>query len=116
MVSAWRGSAFGGKRRVVLSELIAAVQAGNPHLPRRAVEAAVRLLIAQLADALARGERVELRRFGVFSVANLPARAVHDPRTGKALGKRPGRAVRFRPAAGLANAVDGRPRPSRHDG
>ena len=34
-------------------------------------------------DAMARGDRVELRGFGAFSVKNRPARVGRNPRTGE---------------------------------
>ncbi len=36
-------------------------------------------------DALAEGNRVELRGFGAFSVKNRPARTGRNPRTGEAV-------------------------------
>ena len=60
-----------------LSKRLAAV---NPHLYARDIEWIVDTVFEQIGSALARGERVELRGFGVFSVRG--ARLGHNPRTG----------------------------------
>ena len=64
------------------SELIARLAARNPHLYQRDVEHIVNSILDEIIDALARGDRVELRGFGAFSVKNRPARQGRNPRTG----------------------------------
>ena len=67
------------------SELIAALAADNPHLRGAAVEVSVATIFAQLTDALSRGERVELRGFGAFTIKHRDARTGRNPRTGEAV-------------------------------
>ena len=64
------------------SELVQKLATANPHLYQRDVEAIVTAIFDEIAGALARGDRVELRGFGAFSVKHRPARAGRNPRTG----------------------------------
>jgi integration host factor subunit beta len=67
---------------MIKSELVQRVAAQNPHLYQRDVENIVNAIFGEIVDALARGDRVELRGFGAFSVKNRPARTGRNPRTG----------------------------------
>jgi integration host factor subunit beta len=64
------------------SELIQALAQDNPHLYHRDVERIVSTVFDEISDALARGDRVELRGFGAFSVKARVARVGRNPRTG----------------------------------
>ena len=65
------------------SELIARLAEANPHLYQRDVERIVTTIFDEIAIALARGDRVELRGFGAFSVKRREARQGRNPRTGE---------------------------------
>ncbi len=67
------------------SELIAELAANNPHLRGADVELIVATIFDQITGALARGERVELRGFGAFTVKRRNARTGRNPRTGEAV-------------------------------
>jgi integration host factor subunit beta len=67
------------------SELIARLAERNPHLYQRDVERIVTTIFDEIAAALARGDRVELRGFGAFSVKSRDARQGRNPRTGEAV-------------------------------
>lgn len=58
-------------------------------------------LFDTLAEVLRRGERVEIRGLGTFSVARTKARKGRNPRTGAAIDIPPGRRVRFKPSKSL---------------
>jgi integration host factor subunit beta len=64
------------------SELIERIAAENPHLYQRDVEKIVNTILNTIMAALARGDRVELRDFGVFGVRTLDARTGRNPRNG----------------------------------
>jgi len=68
---------------VIKSELIQKIAAANPHLFHRDVERIVNVIFDEIVDALARGDRVELRGFGAFTVKHRPAREGRNPRTGE---------------------------------
>ncbi len=65
------------------SELIAKLAGKNPQLYIRDVEIIVETIFEEMTDALARGDRVELRGFGSFSVKEREARTGRNPRTGE---------------------------------
>jgi integration host factor subunit beta len=67
------------------SELIERISAQNPHLFRRDVEKVVNVILDEMVEALRRGDRVELRGFGTFSVKHRGARPGRNPRTGAAV-------------------------------
>lgn len=67
------------------SELIARLAERNPHLYQRDVERIVSTIFDEIAAALSRGDRVELRGFGAFSVKHRDARMGRNPRTGEAV-------------------------------
>ena len=64
------------------SELIQRLAEMNPHLYQRDVERIVSTIFDEISVALARGDRVELRGFGAFSVKARDARIGRNPRTG----------------------------------
>ena len=67
------------------SELIAWLAEMNPHLYQRDVERIVATIFDEITEALARGDRVELRGFGAFSVKQRDSRVGRNPRTGEAV-------------------------------
>ncbi len=67
------------------SELIARVSTANPHLLQRDIERIVTTIFEEITDALAMGNRVELRGFGAFSVKRRASRIGRNPRTGEAV-------------------------------
>lgn len=64
------------------SELIQRLAEKNPHLFQRDVERIVATILDEITAALSRGDRVELRGFGAFSVKHRAARIGRNPRTG----------------------------------
>lgn len=70
---------------MIKSELIQQIAEENPHLYQRDVERIVSTVFKEITDALARGDRVELRGFGAFSVKKRDARIGRNPRTGEAV-------------------------------
>jgi integration host factor subunit beta len=67
------------------SELIQRIAELNPHLYHRDVERIVTTIFEEISEALATGDRVELRGFGAFSVKQRDARVGRNPRTGDAV-------------------------------
>jgi integration host factor subunit beta len=67
------------------SELIQRIAELNPHLYHRDVERIVTTIFEEITEALAHGDRVELRGFGAFSVKQRDARVGRNPRTGAAV-------------------------------
>ena len=67
---------------MIRSELVQKIADVNPHLYHRDVERIVNTIFEEIIEAMARGERVELRGFGAFSVKKRDARVGRNPRTG----------------------------------
>ena len=67
---------------MIKSELIQRIASRNEHLYQRDVETIVSTILEEITSALARGDRVELRGFGAFSVKKRDARIGRNPRTG----------------------------------
>ena len=65
------------------SELITYITEKNPHLYQRDVEKIVTTIFDEISTALSRGDRVELRGFGAFSIKQRGARIGRNPRTGE---------------------------------
>ena len=76
------------------SELVARLAAKNPHLTAKDVERIVATIFDEIAGALARGDRVELRGFGAFSVKRREPRQGRNPRTGETVDVE-GKAIPF---------------------
>ncbi|WP_298293727.1 integration host factor subunit beta [uncultured Litoreibacter sp.] len=70
---------------MIRSELIQKIADENPHLYQRDVERIVNTVFEEVIDAVADGNRVELRGFGAFSVKKREPRIGRNPRTGEAV-------------------------------
>ena len=57
---------------MIKSELVQRISLQNPHLYQRDVENIINAILHEITAAMARGDRVELRGFGAFSVKNCP--------------------------------------------
>ena len=67
---------------MIKSELIQKIAEENPHLFQRDVERIVGTVFDEIIEAMAQGNRVELRGFGAFSVKQRDSRTGRNPRTG----------------------------------
>lgn len=74
-----------GRTSMIRSELIQRIADENPHLYQRDVERIVNTIFEEVTSAMARGDRVELRGFGAFSVKKREARTGRNPRTGESV-------------------------------
>lgn len=70
-------------------------------LGRRQAEIAVETIFSMMKDAMMRGERIELRGFGVFELRPRKTGIGRNPRTGEEVRIPPGKAVRFKPGKHL---------------
>jgi integration host factor subunit beta len=67
------------------AELVDRLWEANPHLTWRDAEVIVAVIFDEIATALVRGQRVELRRLGAFSVRKYDAYIGRNPRTGESV-------------------------------
>lgn len=79
----------------------AVVSALGEKITRTKAEQAVETVFDAMKKALGRGQRIELRRFGVFSVKPRKTGIGRNPRTGEEVSIPPGKAVRFKPGKEL---------------
>jgi integration host factor subunit beta len=70
---------------MIRSELIQKISEENPHLVQQDVARIVNTIFSEITEALASGNRVELRGFGAFSVKKRDARVGRNPRTGESV-------------------------------
>lgn len=89
------------------SELIQILAERNPHLYMRDVEKIVDTVFDEITAALARGDRVELRGFGAFSVKEREARVGRNPRTGESVKVDAKRLPFFKTGKGLRERLNG---------
>ena len=89
------------------SELVLSLARDNPHLYRRDLERIVATVFDEIAAALARGDRVELRGFGAFAVKSRGARMGRNPRTGAAVQVPDKQVPYFRPGKKLRERIYG---------
>ncbi|MBV1700232.1 MAG: integration host factor subunit beta [Hyphomicrobiales bacterium] len=67
---------------MIKSELVQQLCQKNPHIYQRDVEKIINAILDEITAALTRGDRVELRGFGAFSVKKRGSRLGRNPRTG----------------------------------
>lgn len=75
-------------------------------ISRARAEQAVETVFESLKNAMGRGQRIELRRFGVFSVRPRKTGIGRNPRTGQEVNIPPGKVVRFKPGKELQGIED----------
>ncbi|TWT17392.1 integration host factor subunit beta [Luteimonas wenzhouensis] len=87
------------------SELIEILTQRQAHLKADDVDLAVKSLLEMMAASLARGDRIEIRGFGSFSLHFRPPRTGRNPKTGEAVAL-PGKYVpHFKPGKDLRERV-----------
>lgn len=89
------------------SELIQMLADRNPHLYMRDVEKIVDTIFDEISAALARGDRVELRGFGAFSVKERESRVGRNPRTGESVNVDAKRLPFFKTGKALRERLNG---------
>ena len=78
-------------------------------VPKMKAEQAVEALFHSMKEALTRGERIELRGFGVFVVKPRKRGVGRNPRTGEEVAIPSGKTIRFKPGKDLQAHDDGDP-------
>lgn len=92
---------------MIRSDLIRIIAEENPHLPPAKVEAVVLMIFREITEALARGERVELRGFATFSRKTHGIRMRRNPRTGEKFIAGPVAAPKFKASKHLLHRING---------
>lgn len=89
------------------SELVQQLAERNPHLYLRDVEKIVDTIFEEITAALVRGDRVELRGFGAFSIKQRDGRTGRNPRTGASVKVSSKRLPFFKTGKGLRERLNG---------
>ncbi|HIP53825.1 MAG TPA: integration host factor subunit beta [Chromatiales bacterium] len=90
------------------SELIEVIAKAQSHLAYRDIELAVKCLIEEMSQALASGERIEIRGFGSFSLHYRPPRIGRNPKTGETVALSGKHVPYFKPGKELRDRVNNR--------
>lgn len=87
------------------SDLVEELAARFGQLTHRDAELAVKAMLDAMADALAKGHRIEIRGFGSFSINRRPPRMGRNPRSGESVLVPEKRVPHFKPGKALREAV-----------
>jgi len=88
------------------SELIGAIAKQQRHLAHQDIELAVKCMLEQMSQALASGDRIEIRGFGSFSLHYRPPRQGRNPKTGDSVPLSGRYVPHFKPGKELRDRVD----------
>lgn len=88
------------------SELINRLASKVPQLVAKDAELAVRTILDAMAEALAHGNRIEIRGFGSFALSYRPARVGRNPKSGESVLVPEKRVPHFKPGKTLRESVD----------
>lgn len=93
---------------MIKSELVQKIADENPHLYQRDVERIVGTIFDEIIEAMANGNRVELRGFGAFSIKKRDARMGRNPRTGESVSVEEKHVPFFKTGKLLRDRLNGR--------
>ncbi len=88
------------------SELITVLAEKQSLLQKHDVEAAVNCMLEQMEDALAQGQRIEIRGFGSFDLHSRPARQARNPKTGETVQLAAKVAAHFKPGKEMKDRIN----------
>ena len=91
---------------MVKSELVRAIHEKLTELQLSQVEAALNCILAQMANALVEGERIEIRGFGSFDLHHRSPRIGRNPKTGESVDLPAKVKVHFKPGKEMKDRVD----------
>ena len=81
---------------VVKSKLLAQLSKNYPNFLKKDLEKFSNIILKEIKNALKRGERVELRGFGVFSTKLQKARISRNPKTGEKVNTPEKKTIHFK--------------------
>ena len=99
-------SQFEGKENMTKSDLIEILSERQSLLNYRDVELAVKLILEQMSENLASGDRIEIRGFGSFTLHYRPARIGRNPKSGESVTLDEKYVPHFKPGKELRDRVN----------
>jgi integration host factor subunit beta len=94
---------------MIKSELVYRLSNANPRLYQRDLENVLNAVLNQITDAMKRGDRVELRGFGTFSVKTRSPRTGRNPRTGATVAVGQKIFPHFKPGKEMRDRLNAKP-------
>ena len=91
---------------MIKSELISKLVNTFKDLPEKDIANSVNVLLEAMGKTLSRGERIEIRGFGSFSLHYRPPRNAHNPKTGKKVVTKAKYSPHFKPGKSLKERVN----------
>ncbi len=86
---------------IVKSKLLNQLSKNYPNFLKKDLEKFTNIILKEIKNTLKRGERVELRGFGIFSSKTQKARISRNPKTGEKVNTPEKRTIHFKMAKDL---------------
>jgi integration host factor subunit beta len=83
---------------IVKSKLLNQLKKSYPNFLKKDLEKVVSIVLTEIKQALKRGDRVELRGFGMFSTNTQKARISRNPKTGEKVNTPEKKTIHFKMA------------------
>ena len=81
---------------IVKSKLLKQLSKNYPNFLKKDIEKFTNIILDEIKKALKRGERVELRGFGIFSTNTQKARISRNPKTGEKVNTPEKKTIHFK--------------------
>ena len=91
---------------IVKSKLLKQLQKNYPNFLKKDLNKFFNIFLNEVKEALNRGERVELREFGMWSVSIQKPRISRNPKTGEKVHTKRKKKIRFKMAKELFNKLN----------
>ena len=91
---------------VVKSKLLKQLSKNYPNFLKKDLEKISDIILKEIKETLRRGERVELRGFGIFSTNKQKARISRNPKTGEKISTPEKKTIHFKMAKDLFNKLN----------
>ena len=91
---------------MIKSELVVRIGKKFPQLPEKVVTMSVNMIVDTMSEALADGQRIEIRDFGGFALRYRAPRNAHNPKTGTKVFTLPKYTLHFKPGKEMRERVD----------
>ena len=91
---------------IVKSKLLRQLSKNYPNFLKKDLEKLINIILKEIKITLKRGERVELRGFGIFSISKQKARISRNPKTGEKVHTPEKKTIHFKMAKDLFNKLN----------
>ena len=91
---------------IVKSNLLKQLSDSYPNFLKKDLEKFLNIILSEIKQALYKGERVELRGFGVWSIHIQKARISRNPKTGEKIETPQKKTIHFKMSKELLNKIN----------